>query len=175
MSEQQQPKEYIITENRLEQMITCSDREECDGCPYEKSHVGCLPATWDKEIRSRPHPAPLAPMPNDYRELFIRDMLYNFRWTAEHGNPEFFKAVDMIKREYLKPESQLLAEHDAAIVEQARRKEREQVLKIIDSGISALDEITVDGYVPLGERGKRDVLVWLREKVQKESLREGAK
>jgi hypothetical protein len=84
------------------------------GCTNQKAFLDSLAA----------HTSAPAPEP-DYRELFIRDLLYNFRWTAEHGNPEFFKAVDMIKREYLKPESELLAAHDAQVAKAAR----EQVLK----------------------------------------------
>jgi len=110
-TEQEQPKEYIITEEQIgEAMENTID--------LRKMH------DLVEKILLRPHPTP-APMSNDYRELFVRDLLYNFRWTAEHGNPEFFKAVEMIKREYLKPESRLLAEHDAATL----RKAREDVLK----------------------------------------------
>ena len=61
---------------------------------------------------ARSRPAPSAP---DYRELFVRDLLYDFEWTANNGNPEFFKAVEKIKRAYLKSDSQLLNEHDATI------------------------------------------------------------
>ena len=91
-----------------------------------------IPCIFDsrKEINfSRcPYTHPAAPVP-DYRELFVSDLISLVRWDAEHGSPELFKAVHLIKQHYAKPFSEQLKEHDAAIA----KAERERVLDELDA------------------------------------------
>ena len=61
-----------------------------------------------ESIRSRPAPSPQ----NDYRDLFVSDLIAIIKWDAEHGNPELFKAVNSLKQHY---KSFTVEAHDATI------------------------------------------------------------
>lgn len=76
----------------------CEERKQY--CPQG---AGCK-----YDTRSRPH----TPTPEDYRDLFVSDLISLIEWDAKHGNPELFKAVNSLKQHY---KTFTVEAHDTAI------------------------------------------------------------
>lgn len=116
MSKQQQPKEYIITEEELDHFVTCSSKNDCVDCKYSAPEFQCTPRIMANKIRSRPHPAPQAP---DFSH--ISEDRHGCLTCLNPGCP-IWQAADQNCWKSQK-------EHDAAIA----RKAREDVLDKIQA------------------------------------------
>jgi len=88
----QSQQEYIITDAQL--------------CSIEHDDYPMLICN---QVRARPHTS--IPQ-NDYRDLFVSDLISIVKWDAEHGNPELFKAVNSLKQHY---KTFAVEQHDIAI------------------------------------------------------------
>jgi hypothetical protein len=76
-----------------------------------------------KVVRSHPY-NPQAEQ--HWRDLFVYDLRSLIDWDARNGNPELFKAVSILDKQY---KSYSVEQHDLAI----QQAEREKVLKELET------------------------------------------
>ena len=63
-----------------------------------------------------------------WRDLFISDLVSLLEWDARHGNPELFKAVEILKKRY---SLFTVEQHDLAVATAAAAKENKRIREFL--------------------------------------------
>ena len=151
---------------------------ECDDCQRHECNVACECLASDPKIvemkknYNASHSSQPVPEPEiqDWRGLFVSDLIALITWDAKHGNPSLMDAVRVIEKHYAKPFSRQIIEHDAAI----RKAERERVVNreitALSNQIGALQSLEPE----FGSENEVEIRVLSRWRMRlQESLRGG--